>query len=318
MALPTERDLHVDAPLTQVSIAYRNANFVADEVFPILPVNKRSDIVPKFDQSPWFRDQAAARAPGTRSRRGGYSVDVTDTYYAKRYSFGVEVDDETRDNSDSIWNVDARATELATDMVMLKRELSLQSTIFKTGVWGNDDAGTADFPQWDNYSTSHPLVDLSGYQDEIEGRVALEGNAVLFGKQVWQKMKWHPDLLDSIKYTERGIITQDLFSSLTGFKKVLIGRALYTTDPEGTAESAVTYQRVWGKNALVFYTPDVPSLMTPASGYAFTWNRVASSIQYMVRHRDDEAEKDIFEANTYFQHKVTAARAGTFLSSVIA
>lgn len=318
MAIATSRDLHVDSLLTNVSVAYRNKNYVADQVFPILPVQKRSDIVPKFDQSHWFRDSARMRAPGTRSARGGFAVDSSYTYYAKRYSFGVEIDDDTRDNADSVWRLEENATNLATDIVQLRREVSLAGSHFTTGVWGNDDAGGVDFTQWSNYSTSTPLVNLSDYQDEVEGRIGIEANAVLFGKQVWQKLKWHPDLLDSIKYTERGVITEQLFASLTGFSKVLIGRALYTTSPEGTAEASVTYTRVWGKSALVYYVPDAPSLMTPAAGYCFTWQRVPDSIQYVLRHRDDEAEKDIIEANSYFVHKTTAARAGTFLSTVVA
>lgn len=318
MALPTSRDVHVDTLLTNVSIAYRNKNYIADQMFPLLPVMKRSDIVPKFDQSHWFRDQARLRAPGTRSARGGFSIDSTDTYYAKRYSFGVEIDDDTRDNADSVWALDENATNLATDMIQLRREVSLAGSHFTTGVWGNDDTGGVDFTVWSNYSTSSPLVNLSDYQDEVEGRIALEANSVAMGKQVWQKLKWHPDLLDSIKYTERGVITEQLFASLTGFSKVLIGRALYTTTAEGTAESSVAYSRVWGKNVLIYFAPDSPSLMTPSAGYCFTWQRVPSSIQYMVRHRDDEAEKDIFECNSYFVHKTTAARAGTFLSGAVA
>ena len=45
--------------------------------------------------------------------------------------------------------------------------------------------------------------------------------------------------------------------------KYLVGRSIYTTSPEGTAESSVTYTRIWGKNALMLFTPDQPALMTP-------------------------------------------------------
>lgn len=43
MARPTARDVHIDGPLTGVSIAYRNEEYIADQVFPVVPVTKISD-----------------------------------------------------------------------------------------------------------------------------------------------------------------------------------------------------------------------------------------------------------------------------------
>ena len=88
MTTPTSRDLHVDGLLTNVSIAYKNDTYIADQIFPVVPVMKQSDIVPKYDQSHWFRNGAVIRAPGTASVRGGFTVDTTDTYFANRYSYG--------------------------------------------------------------------------------------------------------------------------------------------------------------------------------------------------------------------------------------
>ena len=43
MPLPTVRDVHLDTAMTQVSIAYQNNAFIADQVFPVVRVNKKSD-----------------------------------------------------------------------------------------------------------------------------------------------------------------------------------------------------------------------------------------------------------------------------------
>ena len=70
---PTPRDLHVDQLLTQISIAFKNPSYIADQMFPMVPVRKQSDKIPKYDQSFWFRDQAVIRAPGTKSTGGSLS-----------------------------------------------------------------------------------------------------------------------------------------------------------------------------------------------------------------------------------------------------
>jgi len=315
--LPTSRDVHIDTLLTNIAIGYRDQRFIADEVFPIVPVTKQSGLIPVFDQSHWFRDEARIRAPGTKSEGGGFTV-TNDNYFALRYSYRFEIPDEVRDNADAPWNLDANGTRFVMGKIAMRKEVQFANDFFTTGVWGDDETGGTDFTVWSDYGSSLPFVDLLAYQDEVEGRVGVEANTLVIGKPVWNQLKWHPDLIEVIKYTERGIVTEDLFKAATGFDRVLIGRALLTTDPEGTAESSVTYSRIFGKHALVTYVAPTPSLMDPSAGYTFTWARVPNSIAYMLRHRDDQAEIDIIEGNTYFDQKVTSARAGTFLSGVVA
>ena len=131
------------------------------------------------------------------------------------------------------------------------------------------------------------------------------------------QLKWHPDLIDTIKYTQRGQLDLDIFTSLTEFQRVFVGRGIYTSSPEGTAEASVTYSRIWGKDAMLLYVPERPALSTPSAGYTFVWQRVPNAIQYIKRFRDEEREVDIIEANSYFDQEKTAADAGIFLNTVV-
>ena len=317
-AQPTAASLHVDRMLTNMSIGYTNPMYICDELCPIVDTQKQSDLIPEYNQSFWFRDAAAMRAPGSKSRRGGFTVKHSSTYFSQRYSFGFELPDEVRDNTDEPFNMDRDAAMFVTDKVHMKREVAFATDFFTTGIWGNDDTGGTDFTQWSDYADSSPLVDISTYQDEVEGKIGREANCFVMGKQVWLKLKWHPDLIDLIKYTQRGQLSTDLFASLVDFPKVKVGRAIYTTTAEGTAEASVSYTRVWGKNVLMMYVPDAASIMTPAAMYNFVWNRVAGARQYIKRFRDEEREVDIFEANSYFDQRLTVANAGVFLSSAVA
>lgn len=323
MPQPVQSDLHIDALLTDVSIAYRNPNYIADSIFPILPVKKQSDIITKYDQSHWFRDEAKIRAPGTKSMGGGWTVDTSQHYFCPRFSYRHEIPDEARDNADSVFNLDREATEFCVDKLQMNRERAFASNLFTTSQWGQSDpaggtVGTNQFTYWSDYANSTPLVDLATYQDGVEGLIAVQSNTLVMGKQVWLKLKWHPDIIDLIKYTQRGQIDLPLFTSLAEFEKVLVGRGLYTTTSEGTAESSVTYTRIWGKSCLQLYVPPRPSLMTPAAGYTFCWQRVPAAIQYMKRFRDEEREVDIVEANSYYTQVLTAKNAGVFMNGCVA
>jgi hypothetical protein len=320
MAQATPRDLHVDGLLTNISLGAYNApsRYIAREIAPVVPVAKQSDIVPKYDQSHWFRNEARPRAPGEASHRGGWATDLTNTYYAKRVSYGHEISDDERSNSDAPFDQDRDATLFVTDKIMMHHEIAWASTNFTTSVWGADRVGGSDFTVWSDYANSSPLTDIDTFGDNVDARIAMDPNTFVMGKQVWMKLKRHPDVIDLIKYTQRGQLTLDLFAALIEIPRVLVGKAIYTASPEGTAEASVSYSRIWGKHALLLFRPDAPSLMTPAATYTFTWRRVPNSLVYIKRMRDEEREVDIIEANTYFDFKVTSARAGEFLSGAVA
>lgn len=323
MPQPTPVDRHVNTLLTNLSIGYVNESYIADQIFPIVRVQKQSDILPTYDQSHWFRNLATLRAPATKSVRSGFNLTNTATYFCHRYSFGDEITDDERANADPVYaNLDEEATEFVTDKLLMAREVNFTTNCFTTSKWTTDKTGGTDFTVWSNYGASRPIEDITDYRDTVEGLIAREPNTFVQGKQVWSKLRWHPDLVDLIKHTQIGLVSEQLFASAMGFGKVLIGRGIYTTTAEGTAEASVTYTRIWGKHALMVYVPDAPSLRRPAAGYTFVWtgnpNMAAGALQTIKTMRDEEREVDIIEANSYFDQKITAAGAGLFMSGAVA
>ena len=74
MSMPTPKSAHVDSALTNISIGYTNSMFIADQVFPSVPVLKQSDYYFKFLRGDWFRNDASVRGPGGRAGRSGYKL----------------------------------------------------------------------------------------------------------------------------------------------------------------------------------------------------------------------------------------------------
>ena len=55
MPQPTQNQVHVDAILTNISVAYmqKQENFIANKVFPIVPVDKQSDKYFSYTKNDW-------------------------------------------------------------------------------------------------------------------------------------------------------------------------------------------------------------------------------------------------------------------------
>jgi uncharacterized membrane protein len=89
---PTIQSAHVDAALTNLSIAYIQSQdvYIATKVFPIIPVDKQSDKYYIFNKNDWHRDEAKKRADNTESAGSGFTMS-TDSYYADVWAFHKDV-----------------------------------------------------------------------------------------------------------------------------------------------------------------------------------------------------------------------------------
>src|ERR1035438_161893 len=124
MAQPTLSDLHVNALLTDMSNMYaqEESNFIARDVFPIVPVTKISDRYTTYSRADFNRNQMAKRAPSTLVHNIGYRVDTQATYLCDVWALGVPIDDQRRGNADSVFNLDLEATRLLTVQSLINRE----------------------------------------------------------------------------------------------------------------------------------------------------------------------------------------------------
>lgn len=323
MASPTASDLHINRPLTNITVAFMQSTseFIADRVFPNVPVDHKSDSFYVYSRASWNRPQARPRARATESAGGGWEV-ATQTYSAERYAFHKDIDDQDRANQDSQFNLDREATEFVAWQLMLTRELQFVQSFFGAGIWTTNLAGvaaspsTGEFLQWDQ-AGSTPIQDI---KDQILAQTVLTGfkpNTLVIGPEVLRVLEDHADIHDRIKYTERAIVTTDLLASLFDVPRVLVPYPIQNTAAEGANESNAFF---YGKAALLVYAAPNAGLMTPSAGYTFNWRRYMSTSSLAPttkRFRMEEITSDRVESELFFDMKVVASEMGTFFAAAV-
>jgi hypothetical protein len=325
MPQPSINQVHIDAPLTNISIAYMQAqdNFIANKVFPVVPVDKKSDKFFVYTKNDWFRDEAQRRADATESAGSGYNL-TTSSYGADVWAFHKDVGDQTRANSDTPLVPDREATEFVTSRLLLRQEVQFVSDFVTTGVWGTDYVGVAgtpstnEFKQWSDFANSDPLEDVEAGKEAILGSTGFMPNTLVLGYQVYRKLRNHPDLVDRIKYTSSNTITTDIMARLFDVERVLVAKAVKATNAEGQTGA---YSFAYGKSALLTYSAPNPGLMTPSAGYTFAWRGVSGNLGATVgvsRIRMEHLKADRIEGEVAFANKVTAADLGFFFSTAVA
>jgi hypothetical protein len=309
MPNPTASDVHVNAALTNISIAYMQAaeNFIADKVFPILPVAKQSDRYFVYDKGDFFRSEAQLRAPGTPSAGSGFSIDNTPSYFADVYAVHKDIDDQIRANSDAAINPDRDATQYITQQLMLKRDKVFAANFFTNGIWTGSSTGnditTGLNGKW-SAAGSTPIEDVDKECDAILKKTGYKPNVMVVGTDVHRVLKNHPDVLDRIRYTQEGVVTEQLLASLLGVDKYVVAR--------GTENTAVA--------ALLCYAAPNPGLMTPTAGYMMAWNGYLGAGPQgnrIKRFRMEHLAADRIEGEMAFAAKLVSAEMGCFFNGIV-
>jgi hypothetical protein len=277
MAEPTLSAVHVNRPLTNISQAYMQdaSDYIADKIFPVVPVQKQSDRYFVYTKGDWFRDEAQQRAPGTESAGGGYTIDNTPSYYAPVYAFHKDVDPQIRANSDVPLDADRDATLFVTQRMLLKREILVAQVAMAVSTWTGSTTGgdITPSPQW-NLANSTPLEDIEAQIWSVKQGTGKFPNRFVLGARVWEVLKNHDEVVQRIKYTQRGVVTTDLLASLIAPPgvddfQVLVAAAIQNTATQGATDSFSFITPT--KDALLLYAEPQPGIMVPSAGYLFTW-----------------------------------------------
>lgn len=320
MPQPTASDVHVDVPLTQISVAYiQNArNFIAPQVFPIVPVVHQTDKYWSFDKNAWFQDEAKPRADASESAGSGYTVSSNNTYSCDVFALHKDVGDQARRNADPAMNLDRDAARYVASRLLLRMEVQWAADYFTTGKWGTDSTPGA---LWSNYATSDPIDDMEGGKETILGQTGFDANTLVLGYQVYRKLRHHPDIVDRFKGRDSRTaenINAAMLADIFDVERVLVCKGVKATNNEGATGA---YSFVQGKHALLCYSAPAPALLEPSAGYVFNWTGVGSNVGEIIATstmRIDTKKCDRIESEMAFDMKVIGSDLGYFFNGAVA
>lgn len=312
---PTPGDVHVNAALTNISIAYvqKASVFVADKVFPAVPVAQQSNFYYIYNKEDFLRDEAKVRAPASESAGGGFTIQQA-TYAAVVEAFHKDVDDQLRANADSVLSLDRAATEFVAQKMLIRRERKWVNSFFTTGVWGTDlTPGTL----WSAATGSNPRGDVDTAKLSIASTTGFEPNTLVLGPRVKMALRGNDQIREQFKYTSADSIDDAMLARFFGVERVLTLGGVYTSGIEGGTQ---TTDFIAGKHALLTYTTDSPSLMAPTAGYTFSWSGLTGSVDgaRIKKFRMEPIASDRIEAEHAYDMKVVVSSMGYFFNGAVA
>ena len=303
MGVPKSQ-LRVDKLLGNISVKYRNKNYIADQVFPFVPVKKESDLYRVYDRD--FRLPETKRSAKGVAREHNFNVS-TAGYQLEQHSLKDYVSDRDAENYE-IGNLRRDTTEELTDKILLRMEKSV-ADLFTSTSWSNNQSLTS-AQQWSlDTITSNPIVRMDTASTVVLEESGMMPNYAILPHRVMLAAKNHSSVIDRIKYTSAQI-TPQMLAGLFDIPQLLSPKSVLDTAAEGVTASIAP---VWGDNIFVGYKAERASIMKPSAGYTFR-----NAIPMVKRWRDEDRQSEVVEVNMHYQPKVVASLAGYLLKDALA
>lgn len=303
-----QQDVVIDPALSNVSVKYTNDTFIADLIAPTVKVSKQTGKYYIYDKAN-LRVDKTNRAAGSGANEVDFGL-TTASFACDDHALKSFVADEIQDQADAALNPLIDETEALTEKMLLDREANLAAILADTAQITQNTtlSGTS---QWSDYSNSSPIADVRTARTTIHAATFKKPNTLILGKQVFDMLCEHPEIIERIKYSQLGVVTAELLARVFQVEKVLIGEAGSNSAVEGQADS-LSY--VWGKHAVVAYI--APSIGIKSLTLAVTFTYGTREVKRWYE-QDREGTYVRVGKDNYVQ-KIIAVGAGYLIKNAIA
>lgn len=313
----------VQPRLTAISLAYRNARFIADAVLPRIIVASQQFKWSKYTLADGFT------IPDTRVGRKSKPNEIDWTATEQNDATSDYALDDTIPYADvesakaaqaaqGVMPIDpeARSTTLLSDLVGLDRESRVATQVFTLANYPVANRTTlVGAAQWSDI-TSDPLRAIALALDIP----VIRPNRAVFGQATWTQLRIHPKITAAV-YPGGGnatggstAVSRQALADLLELDEIEVGPAWANSAKPGQTP---TLARLWGKHALFYYqAPNVQTTDDVTFGYTAQWgSRISGTVQNDpnigmrggTRVRVGESVKEVIAANDaayFFQNAV--------------
>ena len=308
------RNVHISKALTNFAIKaiQEPANFIGDKVAPKVKVTKMADKYFKFTRGNW-RTTEDLRTSGNPSNRSVSPSLSTDSYLIEQRALHDIVGYDEIEEADSPLEPKQDTVSDLMEQLNINREKRIADSVFVTSAVA-DYTSLAAASQWGYTSSTTPIEDLDERFDAVLKNIGKDVNQVTMGKEVFTVLKNHADILERIKYTQKGIVTEDLLAAILDVDRVLVGKSVYMTTGEGVASESTSF--IWGKNVLCQHVAPRPAKRVISHAYQF----YKKSGEMVVKDMDDSKNDGRYVEVQHWiaDPKVVSTLAGSMIFGAVA
>lgn len=255
----------IDPVLTNLAIGYKQAEFIGEQIFPVVMVDKEGIQIPKFGKGS-FVEYETERAVGAASNIITLDKPKFLPIVLEEHDLSVGVD--YREQAESLFDEQTKATRRVVSGIQLRQEIETATLLqdknaYESGHYKDLSAAH----KWSDYTNSDPVKDVAEAKETVRAACGVKPNVLILGAAVAHKLAYHKVLQDMLGANERKLLTPELLKILFDVDDIIIGNAVTAPAPNKQTKD------VWGNFAALIVRPKVvPSGNDegePSFGYTF-------------------------------------------------
>lgn len=310
MASTQHADLHIDAALTNWALEYdsQDTNLIADQVAPVIPVQKKSDYY-WVHGAEGYELVETARAPGTQYGEVKWAKS-TDSFLCEGHGLMARVPDEDMSNADPAVDPAKDALSVPLDEMKLAREARVAALAF-SGTYMTQTAALAAADRF-NVGTSDPVDIVDDYRATVRGKIGKEPNTGVVGYDVFRELQKNATIRKIVfgLNAPESIPNEAQVAQALGLSRLLVGRAVYKS-------AANTFTNVWGKSMLIAYIDPSPTSRSLCPLKTFAWTGEGPRFATRGPVWDDDTKSWKYYVDDYTDEKVVSVYAAYLLTTVV-
>jgi hypothetical protein len=322
--IATPSDAYRNPILDNISIAaFQNpADFVANVVFPTVPVEDEAFKFYVFNMDTIAQDKMRERAPGTEAEEGGWDLTSTPGL-CTQFGYKEKLPEELILTAGAGADIDSTAAESVSEVGLINGDRRFATSFFATGKWGRDvtgnaTAGPTQYVFWSN-AASTPVDDIQAEALTMKLSGKRKPNTLVLGALVKKVLTNHPQIIGRLNngQTPGGLAKATLDDLAKAFEvdRVIVAEGVFNRAKGATADNAFILD---SKSALLCYVAPNPSLRKPSAGYRFAWRKIAGNNMGVRtwRYWDQPRRSWYIEQAVNDAYQQTARALGTFFSNI--
>lgn len=297
----------VDPVLTNLSTGYQNEELVGEYLFPVVTVDKEAGEIPKFGKEA-FKVYATER--GLRADSNRIDPNGRDKHVFSTTEHDIEQPIDYREENESMFDEQAIAVSTTTQIIQLSRERKCASiaqnaanypTGHKVTLVGGD--------QFSDYANSDPIGVVDDAKEAVSDKIVFEPNTMVIAKNVYKFLKHHPQLLERVKYSQKGLVTLDLMREIFEVEHIVVGKAVGSND-------AGLFSQMWENSIVMAYVDQGKAgrnVRIPSYAYTLRLNGMPQVDTY----NENGGKIQIVRCTDNFDAVLLGAEAGYLISGVV-
>lgn len=239
-------NLRIVSPvLTNLAVAYTNADMVGTALMPYVSVEKEAGIVPVFNKDN-FKVYATERALRAKSNRINPGDMGSQAFALTEHDLEYPID--YREDAESAFPLQKHAVTSVTEGIRLRHEKMVADLAQNAATYAGSNkiaiSGSSGFAN----AASDPEGVIDNAKAAVRAGIVKDPNTMVIGYQMWRNMKRHPQLKAILSDTRSRLVQLADLREIFEIPNIYIGRAVYASDAGVVAD-------VWGNNAVLAYVP---------------------------------------------------------------